>query len=169
MKVYNQEKTKILTDYDLTLGKLVGDKIMIMHHDAVSYQPAVSVEEKIKEIKERGGIVENSHGLWAEITEVFENGARTAVLIEETPAVPAKEAYDEYEDIAVYIPYTEEELEKQKQEKYETRVVELLRKKYSLNQELAILRQRDNKQEEYAAYNAYAEECKATAKAEIEI
>lgn len=65
--------------------------------------------------------------------------------------------------------YTAEELAERKQQKYENRVVELLRKKYSLNQELSILRQRDDKPEEYAAYNAYAEECKATAKAEIKI
>ena len=53
------------------------------------------------------------------------------------------------------------------QQKYENRVVELIRKKYSLNQELAILRQRDEKPEEYQAYHDYAEQCKATAKAEI--
>lgn len=58
-------------------------------------------------------------------------------------------------------------LEATKQQRYEDRVSTLLRQKYSLNQELAILRQRDTKPEEYAEYNAYAEQCKATAKAEI--
>lgn len=45
----------------------------------------------------------------------------------------------------------------------------LIRRKYSVSAELAILRQRDTKPEEFAAYNAYAEECKATAKAELGI
>ena len=46
-------------------------------------------------------------------------------------------------------------------------VDELVRKRYSLSAELAILRQRDVKPEEFAAYNAYAEECKARAKTEL--
>jgi hypothetical protein len=40
----------------------------------------------------------------------------------------------------------------------------LIRKKYSLSEELAILRQRDEKLTEFAEYNSYAEECKAKAK-----
>ena len=43
----------------------------------------------------------------------------------------------------------------------------LIRRKYSVSAELAILRQRDSKPEEFAEYNAYAEECKARAKREI--
>lgn len=36
-----------------------------------------------------------------------------------------------------------------------------IRKRYSVSEEFAILRQRDSKQEEYSAYYAYCEECKA--------
>lgn len=50
-------------------------------------------------------------------------------------------------------------------EKYESEVNERIREKYTLSQELAILRQRDTKPEEYNAYNAYCEACKAEAKA----
>lgn len=39
-----------------------------------------------------------------------------------------------------------------------------IRKKYSESQEFAILRQRDEKPEEYMAYYAYCEECKALVK-----
>lgn len=52
---------------------------------------------------------------------------------------------------------------------YENLVISKIRKRYSLNQELAILRQRDTKEDEFAAYNAYAEQCKIEAKAEMEI
>lgn len=45
----------------------------------------------------------------------------------------------------------------------------LIRKKYSLSEELAILRQRDTKPEEYTAYNDYAEQCKAEAKTLLNI
>lgn len=47
---------------------------------------------------------------------------------------------------------------------YEEKVVQLIREKYSVDDELAILRQRDSKPEEFAEYNAYCEECKAKAK-----
>lgn len=49
-------------------------------------------------------------------------------------------------------------------DEYEDEVNRLIRLKYSLNDELAILRQRDTKPDEFKAYNDYAEECKAKAK-----
>lgn len=39
----------------------------------------------------------------------------------------------------------------------------LIRRKYTLSEELAILRQRDTKSEEFEAYNTYAESCKEEA------
>lgn len=54
-------------------------------------------------------------------------------------------------------------------EKYESEVNALIREKYTLSQELALLRQRDTKPEEYAEYNAYCEACKAQAKAKYKI
>ena len=50
---------------------------------------------------------------------------------------------------------------------YGARVSELIRERYSLDAELAILRQRDEKPDEYQAYFAFCEECKEKAKAEI--
>lgn len=47
---------------------------------------------------------------------------------------------------------------------YEERVVQLIRERYSMDDELAILRQRDSKPEEFTEYNAYCEECKVKAK-----
>lgn len=44
---------------------------------------------------------------------------------------------------------------------YNEEVNSMIRGKYSLSEELAILRQRDSKPEEFAAYNEYAEHCKA--------
>lgn len=53
------------------------------------------------------------------------------------------------------------------QEFYESEIVRLIRKRYSINQELAILRQSDEKPDEYAEYNQYVEECKAAVKNNI--
>ena len=47
---------------------------------------------------------------------------------------------------------------------YPTLVTELIRKRYTIDEELAILRQRDEKPEEFAEYNAYAEACKREAR-----
>ena len=50
---------------------------------------------------------------------------------------------------------------------YENEIIRKIRKRYSLNQELAILRQRDTKPEEFAEYNAYVEKCKAEVKKDL--
>lgn len=44
-----------------------------------------------------------------------------------------------------------------------------IRARYSMSAELAILRQRDTKPEEFTEYNAYCEQCKAQAKTELSI
>lgn len=47
---------------------------------------------------------------------------------------------------------------------YEELIIKLIREKYTINQELAILRQRDSKPNEYEIYNNYVEGCKAQVK-----
>lgn len=49
---------------------------------------------------------------------------------------------------------------------YEEKVVSFIREKYSIDDELAIQRQRDTKPEEFQAYFEYCEECKLKAKDE---
>ena len=44
-----------------------------------------------------------------------------------------------------------------------------IRTKYSVSAELAILRQRNSKPEEFAEYNAYCEQCKVQARTELGI
>jgi hypothetical protein len=48
---------------------------------------------------------------------------------------------------------------------YDEAVNAEIRKRYSVSQEFAVLRQKDEKPDEYAAYFAYCEECKAYVKA----
>ena len=50
---------------------------------------------------------------------------------------------------------------------YPNLVSRLIRERYSVDDEMAILRQRDTKPEEYEAYNTFCEECKAKARKEI--
>ena len=56
--------------------------------------------------------------------------------------------------------------EPQPQKTYEQRVVELIREKYTLDAELAIQRQRDEKVEDFQVYYEYCEECKRRAREE---
>lgn len=89
MKVYNQDKTEILTEYDLEKGYLKEDKLFIKRHKAVK-----AVEEK---------------GHYETVKE-YPNGGKDIEWVVDVPGVEAKEAYDEYEEIQVYIPYSEKEL-----------------------------------------------------------
>lgn len=146
MRVFNENKTIELASYDLEKGYLKNDKLFIAHHKAVE-----AVEEQ---------------GHYETIAE-YPNGGKDVEWIVDVEAVEAKEAYDEYEDIQVFISYTAEELEKRKAEKYPVLVERFIREKYTLSAELAILRQRDVKTAEFDEYNAYAESCKERAKAEI--
>lgn len=47
---------------------------------------------------------------------------------------------------------------------YEQYIVYLIRKRYTQNDEFAILRQKDTKPNEYVEYNNYCEQCKTEAK-----
>lgn len=55
----------------------------------------------------------------------------------------------------------------EKQAQYESFVDQYIRQKYTLSQELAIIRQQATKQAEYNEYFAYCEECKTKAKTEV--
>lgn len=52
---------------------------------------------------------------------------------------------------------------------YEQRVQQSIRERYSVDDELAILRQRDTKPDEFAAYYEYAEQCKAQTKKQMQL
>lgn len=69
-------------------------------------------------------------------------------------------------DNGIYRDMTEEEINSAKYNEisYEETVVALIRERYSLDDELAIHRQKDTKPDEWQEYNAFCEECKAKAK-----
>ena len=66
----------------------------------------------------------------------------------------------------VYEPQTAE-VEIPQEEQYKRRIIDLIHERYSTDDEIAILRQRDSKPEEFAEYNAYVEQCKTTAHNEV--
>lgn len=89
MRIYNQEKTMILTDCDLTKGYLNNERLLVAHHSATDGTAEIGHYETIME---------------------YSNGGKDVRWVVDKPAVEPKEAYDEYEDILIYIPYTDKEL-----------------------------------------------------------
>ena len=67
---------------------LKDDKLFVKHHDAID-----SVDEE---------------GHWETIAE-YPNGGKDVEWIIDVPAVEAKEAWDEYEDILRFVPFSEKE------------------------------------------------------------
>lgn len=109
-RVFNQDKTQELEEYDLTEGKLVKDKLFVAHHEAVPEVVAKTVEEKVAIYQANGQSVEQHNGTYYLVVAQYPNGGKDIEEIFPTEAVPAQEAYDEYEDIYVYTPYTEQDL-----------------------------------------------------------
>jgi hypothetical protein len=143
MRVFDENKNYELKNYDLEKGYLKADKIFVAFH------PEVPEQE------------EQSH---YEVIRVYDNGGKDVKKVIDVPHQKYQEAYEEYEDIYVYIPYTQSQIEKNKKAKYEFTVEKYIRERYPLNAELAILRQRDTKPDEFAEYYDYVEQCKSRAK-----
>lgn len=89
MRVFDENKIYELTNYDLERGYLKNDRLFIKHHPAVEAQ------------------MEQGH---EKVIARYPNGGIDAEWIVDVPYKPYTPAYDEYEDIQVYVPYTEQQL-----------------------------------------------------------
>ena len=79
-----------LENPDLSLGYLTAEEILISHHEAVE------------------AVAEQWH---YEMIAEYPNGGKDVAKVVDVPGVEAKDAWDEYETVQRYIPYTDEELE----------------------------------------------------------
>ena len=89
------------------------------------------------------------------------------VAVIELQALPKDYDYLTFENnqlIKHRITKTQDELLSANRLKYELEVERLIRLKYSISQEFALLRQKTTKPDEYAVYYNYCEECKNKAK-----
>lgn len=84
-------------------------------------------------------------------------------------STPGNELRETYTDNGDRITVTWEEFtpEPAPELSYEEQVVSMIRERYSADDELALLRQRDTKPEEFEQYFNYCEECKATVKQKL--
>lgn len=90
MRIFDESKKTELNEIDREAGKLVRDKLFIAHHDKREASDEVGHYEVICE---------------------YPNGGKDVKWVVDSPAVTACEEHDEYEDILVFVPYTERELE----------------------------------------------------------
>lgn len=90
MRIFDVTKTYELSrdSIDMAKGYLKPDKKFVMHHDEVFAREAVYIDKPV----------------------IYPNSSTSIYKELVTPAVEAKDAYDEYEDIEVYVPYNTEEL-----------------------------------------------------------
>lgn len=145
MKIYNENKTQELNKDELNfeLGHLQSDKLFVAHHEATPFVKGKSSEEIYNNLKADGLIaVRVIGGKYYTVDRAFENGVEINPLsvtewvagvhsssvteIVDEPDTPAREAWDEYDDIQVYIPYTEAELEERRLSMLRSRRVPLL-------------------------------------------
>ena len=89
MRIFNQDKTVELTEYDLEKGYLKSDFIEY----AVAEQSATAEQYHYETVKE------------------YKNGGKDVKKVIDVPGKPYIPAHVEKEEIQVYIPYTEKELE----------------------------------------------------------
>lgn len=88
MKILDENNVE-LPSPDLSKGRLVEERLFISHHPAVEATAEQWHYEMIAE---------------------YPNGGKDVAKVVDVPGVAAKDAWDEYETIQRYIPYTEEEL-----------------------------------------------------------
>lgn len=88
MRILNKENIEI-TKPDLSKGYLTADSLFLRHHNAV---------EAVEEV-----------GHYVVVKE-YPNGGKDVEWVVDTPAVEAKDAWDEYEEITRFVEYTESEL-----------------------------------------------------------
>lgn len=118
MRVFNEDKTQELKEYDLNLGHLIDDGI-VTHHEAeiVHHEAEIIHHDAVEGIEELGHY---------ETVAEYPNGGRDVrwvIDVEGIAPVPAwdevvreaydeiaKEAYDSEERIKVYVPYTKREI-----------------------------------------------------------
>ena len=94
MEIYNEAMERIDSP-DLSLGYMT-DGVRTVHHDAVE------------------GVTEVWH---YETVREYPNGGRDVKRVVDVPGVAAREAWDEEIPIQIYVPYTQQELDRMEAER----------------------------------------------------
>ncbi len=145
MRVFDKDKNHEIKDWDLNKGRLLQDTLTTTI-EAVDGQDEVGHYE---------------------VVATYPNGGEDIKWVVDKPFVKAQPQRQEVEEIMVFVPFSPQEQKQYDQTRYEMLVESKIRAKYNLSQELAILRQRDSKIDEYKEYFEFCEECKRQAREEM--
>ena len=102
MRTIDQDGREIVAP-DLEAGHLVPERILVAHHDAI---------EAVKEV---------SH---YEVIAEYEGGGKDVQRVIDVPGIAARDAWDEYEDVYRYVPYTAAERAKMRIEVLKAQLAE---------------------------------------------
>lgn len=94
MRIIDENGIEVV-DYDPQKGYLKEDRVFLQHHEAVE------------------GTEEQGH---FEVIAEYENGGKDVEWVVDVPATPSIEAYDEYEKVQRFIPYTAKEIARRRVE-----------------------------------------------------
>ena len=102
MRTIDQDGREIVAP-DLEAGHLVPERILVAHHDAI---------EAVEEV---------SH---YEVIAKYEGGGKDVQRVVDIPGITARDAWDEYEDVYRYVPYTAAERAKMRIEVLKVQLAE---------------------------------------------
>ena len=102
MRTIDQDGREIVAP-DLEAGHLVPERILVAHHDAIEAVEEVSHYEVIAE---------------------YEGGGKDVQRVVDIPGIAARDAWDEYEDVYRYVPYTAAERAKMRIEVLKAQLAE---------------------------------------------
>lgn len=102
MRTIDQDGREIVAP-DLEAGHLVPERILVAHHDAIEAVEEVSHYEVITE---------------------YEGGGKDVQRVVDIPGIAARDAWDEYEDVYRYVPYTAAERAKMRIEVLKVQLAE---------------------------------------------
>lgn len=102
MRTIDQDGREIVAP-DLEAGHLVPERILVAHHDAIEAVEEVSHYEVIAE---------------------YEGGGKDVQRVIDIPGIAARDAWDEYEDVYRYVPYTAAERAKMRIEVLKAQLAE---------------------------------------------
>lgn len=88
MKIFDENGNE-MSSFDESLGYLEEERRFVAHHEAVE------------------AVAEVGH---YEVVAEYPNGGKDVAWVIDTPGTAAREAWDEYETVQIFHPYTAEEL-----------------------------------------------------------
>lgn len=106
MEIYNEDKTKRLSEesLDFNKGYLKDDYIILSHHDKIE---AKSVQDQIKELKEQGKEIEVYDNNYYLVLNKYDTGGKDLLPILD---IQEQEEWDEKKPILIFKEFTDQEL-----------------------------------------------------------